>query len=290
MPGLTVRSQLGDARRRYSEFEALQGVLGKLYPVLIIPPIPPHHSLGDYAVKQSKAKEDANVIARRRRMLTVFLNRCNRHPLIGKDRVFQRFLDPSTTWSEITHSAPVTLLPKNILKAPSHDPTDTSLAALYSSLPSASAAQPLQDPDGRFLDSEAFTQKFSSHLSGSMEKVNRRLMKRWSELGADSAELGGLLNGFGLTESHPQLSSAIERTGQAVDNTYVHTNAMLQDWERTFTEPLAEYSQFSNIIRALLKYRHNKHLQYEMARESVCARFDVLRRLTPAHSSRSETV
>lgn len=43
----------------------------------------------------------------------------------------------------------------------------------------------------------------------------------------------------------------------------------LQEWERLFTEPLAEYSQFSNIIKALLKYRHSKHLQFEMTRDSL---------------------
>lgn len=43
----------------------------------------------------------------------------------------------------------------------------------------------------------------------------------------------------------------------------------LQEWERSFTEPLAEYSQFSAIIKQLLKYRHNKHLQCEMTRDSL---------------------
>lgn len=43
-----------------------------------------------------------------------------------------------------------------------------------------SAAQPLRQPDQRFLESEAFTNKFEKHLSGSMEKVNRRVLKRWS--------------------------------------------------------------------------------------------------------------
>ena len=31
-----------------------------------------------------------------------------------------------------------------------------------------------------FLDSEVFTNKFAAHLSGPMEKVTRRTMKRWS--------------------------------------------------------------------------------------------------------------
>ena len=31
-----------------------------------------------------------------------------------------------------------------------------------------------------FLDSEVFTNKFAAHLSGPMEKVTRRTIKRWS--------------------------------------------------------------------------------------------------------------
>ena len=190
-------------------------------------------------------------------MLTVFLNRLGRHPILGKERVFLRFLEPNLPWSEVINTPPVTLLPKNILKASARTPADPSTSALYSSLPgpsttssasgSASGFGPaLQEPDQRFLDSEIFTNKFSSHLSGSMEKVNRRLMKRWSELSADYAELGAVMNGFSLNEGSsggsnaavanlqgPQerqavdsLSRAIESTGQAIDSTYLHSNIM----------------------------------------------------------------
>ncbi|GAA6016860.1 hypothetical protein JCM11491_001830 [Sporobolomyces phaffii] len=38
-------------------------------------------------------------------------------------------------------------------------------------------------------------------------------------------------------------------------------------WEQEWTEPLQEYTQFSAIIKTLLKYRHQKHVQYEAARE-----------------------
>lgn len=81
--------------------------------------------------------------------------------------------------TEILHSPPLSQLPKNSLKAPAHDPTDSSSAAAYASLPNPSAAQPLKAPDQRFQESEAFTNKFEKHLSGSMERVNRRVMKRW---------------------------------------------------------------------------------------------------------------
>ncbi len=42
----------------------------------------------------------------------------------------------------------------------------------------------------------------------------------------DHAELGAVLNGFSLNESVP-LSTAIERTGQAVDATYMSTTRLV---------------------------------------------------------------
>lgn len=87
-----------DARRRYSEFESLRIGLSKLYPTLIIPPIPSKQTIGDYAVKQAKAKEDATMISRRKRMLQVFLNRIARHPILSNEHVFHRFLDRDVSW------------------------------------------------------------------------------------------------------------------------------------------------------------------------------------------------
>lgn len=41
----------------------------------------------------------------------------------------------------------------------------------------------------------------------------------------------------------------------------------MQEWERQFTEPLHEYAQFSNVIKHLLRFRHMKQAQFEMARD-----------------------
>ena len=81
---------------------------------------------------------------------------------------------------EVLTSPPLSVLPKNMLKAPSHNPVDLDASPAYAALPNPSAAHPLRNPDQRFLDSEAFTHKFSSHISGPMEKVTRRVNKRWS--------------------------------------------------------------------------------------------------------------
>ncbi|PVG03144.1 hypothetical protein CPB86DRAFT_749228 [Serendipita vermifera] len=263
-----VRTGNSEARRRYSEFESLRSGLVKLYPTLIIPPIPSKQSLGDYAIKQSKAKEDATMISRRKRMLQAFLNRIARHPILSNEHVFHRFLDGEVSWSEVLISPPLSLVPKNILRAPAHNPTDPNPPAAYSALPSPSAAASLRHPDQRFLDSEAFTNKFASHLSGTMEKVTRRTMKRWADYSQDNAELGAILNGFSLLETGV-LATAVERTGQAVDTTYMSTARLLQEMEQSWTEPLHEYAQFAEIIKKLLLFRHQKHVQFEMTKAAL---------------------
>ncbi|KAF8630736.1 hypothetical protein AX17_005331 [Amanita inopinata Kibby_2008] len=263
-----IKTGNAEARHRYSEFESLRECLLKLYPTLIIPPIPSKQTIGDYAVKQTKAKEDATLIARRKRMLQTFLNRLARHPILSNEHVFHRFLDGEVSWHEVLNSPPLSLLPKNILKAPSHNPVDPNASPAYAALPNPSAAHPLRNPDQRFLDSEAFTLKFANHISGPMEKVTRRVNKRWSDYAQDHADLGAALNGFGLNESGA-LSFAIEKTGQAVDATYISTTKLLQELEQDWAEPLHEYSQFATIIKKLLAYRHQKHVQYEMTQDSL---------------------
>lgn len=235
VPQLTAtHAQNHEVRRRYSDFVSLRQALATLHPCYIVPPLPPKNTLSSYAIagaNPAKAREDAALIARRRRMLSTFLNRTLEHPVLGRERVFRRFLDPETPWVDVLHSPPVTLVPKNPLKAPANDPTDADMLALFASLPIPSSSAQLQHPDQRFLDSEAFTNKFSAHLAGSMEKVNRRLMKRWTDAAGDWGEMGGGLNGFALRmgeDGAGGLDEATEKVGMAVDAGYTLTNAMVR--------------------------------------------------------------
>ncbi|KAH9933326.1 uncharacterized protein B0H18DRAFT_1092886 [Fomitopsis serialis] len=259
-----IRAGDASAHHRYSEFESLRLNLVKLYPTLIIPPIPSKQTIGDYAIKQAKAKEDAAMIARRKRMLQTFLNRITRHPILSNEHIFHRFLDGEVSWSEVLHSPPLSLLPKNILKAPSHNPTDQSASPAYAALPNPSAAHPLRRPTN-----DSWTLRYSR--TRPMEKVTRRTMKRWSDYAQDHSDLGATLNGFSLNESG-QLSTAVEKTGQAIDATYMSTTKLLQEFEQDWAEPLHEYSQFADIIKKLLVYRHQKHVQYEMTQDQLEAK------------------
>lgn len=204
-----------------------------MHPCIIVPPLPPKNSLSSYAIagaNPAKAKEDAALVARRRRMLAIFLNRCLAHKTIAAERVFRKFLEREVPWTEVLHSPLITGIPKNALRVPASDPTSPALLALFASLPLPPSSATLASPDQRFLDSEAFTAKFSSHLSGSLEKVNRRLTKRWAEAAGDWGEMGGGMNGFALRmgeEGNGGLEDATEKVGMAVDGGYTSTNAMV---------------------------------------------------------------
>lgn len=71
-----------------------------------------------------------------------------------------------------------------------------------------------------------------------MEKVNRRVVKRWGERAADMSELGAVWNGFSLVE-HGKVGEAVERVGQAVDNEYLQTAALVSTLTVVASLPLA---------------------------------------------------
>lgn len=100
----------------------------------------------------------------------------------------------------------------------------------------------------------------------------------------DYQELGAVLNGFSLNErgsgeQQGHLSAALEKTGQANDITSASTTKLVQELEQSWVEPINEYSQFASIIKRLLVYRHQKHVQYEMTQDALVAKREQLEEL-----------
>ncbi|KAF8922780.1 Sorting nexin, cytoplasm-to-vacuole targeting pathway/endosomal sorting, partial [Dissophora ornata] len=239
----------------------------------------------NYANLQNKSKEDAVMVEKRKRMLQKFLNRLAKHEILSYEHVFHRFLEPGVSWSELMHCPPISTLPKNPLNAtltassssasltrsasvpPSPSPSFQTSPGLANSGQSGAGAAaavappPLRQPDPRFIDSEVFTQKFSNQLSGSMDRSQKKVVRK---LG------GATLNGFSLSESgSPPLANAIETVGQAIDSSFIATTALMQALEINVNEPMQEYIQYANIIKTILKFRHQKHIQSESTADQL---------------------
>ncbi|KAK3805596.1 MAG: hypothetical protein J3Q66DRAFT_319804 [Benniella sp.] len=264
-----------EVKRRYSEFESLRNVLCKIYPTLIIPPIPEKHSLSNYANIQKKNKEDAIIVEKRIRLLEKFLNRLATHEILSYEHVFHRFLEQGVSWAEMMHCPPISTLPKNPLNATlSASSSSTSLSRSASMPPTSpttlqSPGSSIAGPDPRFVDSEVFTHKFYLQLSGSVDR-SKKVVRKLGEIARDYSELGANLNGFSLSENQcAPLSRAIERTGQTVDSSFMATTTLFQSLAVGVNEPLQEYIQYANIIKSILKFRHQKHIQSESTADQL---------------------
>jgi hypothetical protein len=114
--------------------------------------------------------------------------------------------------------------------------------------------------------------------------VARRILKRYTDIAGDYAELGGRFNALSLEESDSRMAATVEKVGQAIDSNYLATNHLVRELGRQFGEPLAESAQFSGVVRSVLKYRKQKALQLELTSDSLEAKRVTLASLESAEA------
>ncbi|KAF2015267.1 sorting nexin-like protein-41 [Aaosphaeria arxii CBS 175.79] len=126
-----------------------------------------------------------------------------------------------------------------------------------------------EELDPYFVNFEQSSKELETSLQGSMEKVNRRTLTHLSAWGDDLAEMGAKFNAFSLSEQSQSLASAIEKTGQAVDSTYIATAELSSSLSASFAEPMRESAQFAGVVRSVLRYRVLKRIQEEMTKDEL---------------------
>ena len=133
------------------------------------------------------------------------------------------------------------------------------------------SSQDLSEPelDPYFSAFESSSKDLELLLTGSMEKVNQRLLRHLSALSDDLMELGARYNAFSLSEQSASVAHAIEKTGQACDFTYLQTRDMSSGLSAGFAEPMRESAQFAGVVRSVLRYRVMKRIQEEMTRDEL---------------------
>ncbi|EPX72037.1 sorting nexin Atg20 [Schizosaccharomyces octosporus yFS286] len=121
--------------RRYSDFESLVKLMHRRYPAAIVPPIPGKQSLLSYAKNPRKAKNDADFLGFRSRMLELFLRQCFLHPLIRVDSDFDKFINSSVSWNVIISSMNLPKDSTDPLRLPPIGTEPDPFAHLRSSMP-----------------------------------------------------------------------------------------------------------------------------------------------------------
>ncbi|KAF9737693.1 Sorting nexin-41 [Paraphaeosphaeria minitans] len=145
----------------------------------------------------------------------------------------------------------------------------TSGPQVFGRFPPESKSMTEEQLDPYFVNFETSSKELENLLQGSMEKVNRRTLSHLSALGEDLAELGARFNAFSLSEQSQSLAGAIEKTGQAVDSTYIATAELSSSLSASFAEPMRESAQFAGVVRSVLRYRVLKRIQEEMTKDEL---------------------
>ncbi|GEQ67579.1 hypothetical protein JCM33374_g1244 [Metschnikowia sp. JCM 33374] len=137
---LRISPQSQDAiivKRRYSEFKSLRDTLVKLFPTVIVPPIPEKHTLLTYVINSLDSAKELSVIDVRKRHFSKFLHDVvfDSTPRLRNCPLLFKFLDPNYehAWENAVNEPPVSLLPQNLLLANPNNPTDQN--GLYMLLP-----------------------------------------------------------------------------------------------------------------------------------------------------------
>lgn len=177
-------------RRRYSDFESLRDVLTRVYPLLLIPPIPPKNyfslnmfnglvgngngnaqasspsespnensNVTSYTYINSKHLNKNKLVEHRKRLLSNFLNNCLGIPQVRNLEFFAKFLDPSANWSDEIDLIS-SQLPKSIYQLNPENGLKTS--EVYSSLPLPSTQHGLSF---QFLKPLKNNSKFLTHTT-----------------------------------------------------------------------------------------------------------------------------
>lgn len=139
----------------------------------------------------------------------------------------------------------------------------------YARFPPSSQNLGESDLDPYFSSFESSSKELETLLTGSMEKVNQRLLRHMYNLGDDLMDLGARYNAFSLSEQSQSVAHAIEKTGQACDFTYIQSRDLSSALSAGFAEPMRENAQFAGVVRSVLRYRVLKRVQEEMTRDEL---------------------
>lgn len=310
-------------RRRYSDFESLKNILGRLFPTSLIPPIPKKETIKTYGkaitgntndfslptddmdlidlsssvINENIPSTDAKLIRHRIRMLTLFLEKVLRNEEINKTSIITDFLEPNNAnWNEFVASSPTfSSLPKNILNCNPLDPTNTS--RLYVSLPVPSSSQLIIPKEVRSVATTPKRAKekfdlidqeyrlYENILSSGIYKHNKRATKALYDLKSDYNEIKDVTASF---VKNSQRDIGIQEQLVHISDLYSDSGVLLEQLvsrlHYNVNEPLSETVGMAGSARELIKFRRLKYVQNDMIKKSLNSKQKQLAKLTAHHS------
>ncbi|RLV93686.1 Sorting nexin-41 [Spathaspora sp. JA1] len=291
-------------KRRYSEFKSLRDNLLRLYPTLIIPPIPEKHSILNYVLNSIKSTNEVNIIEMRRRYFKMFLYDLIFDTSLKNCILLHKFLDPNYElgWYNALNEPPVNRIPDNLLLANPIDPSDQN--GLYSLLPIVNGFDFNSNIDNlpnlkkmnddllklndqvKLYELRGFEQDFEFSIPEDLikfelkfhqiikiltdlNKLDVRTSKDFKILIHILIDLGSNLNNFSLQiynqKTPNQLSESIEKFGSTIDQSFLNFESFISNHLiPEWQEPIHQLIQYYYTALNLIKFYKYKIIQYKI--------------------------
>lgn len=253
--------------KRYKDFVQLHSLLSAAFPAVILPPLPPKHSLSRLLTSPWGYKQDSEIIARRTRLLDHYLTRLLAIPFVGGCDIVANFLSGNDEMND--------KIAQRMFSNKQRDHTDKSLLIspqphnwdkmnpLWTQLPIPpmtylnSFVSPNADV---FRPLEALIRSIWACI-GPMEmtvKSIRASLEAWRK---QLVDLGGFLNIMSMNEDDFSLRKAIESFGNKIDLTFLNVEVLMNSINKSVLEfiLIVKYS-ISEIVK-VLHYRKLKECQ-----------------------------
>ncbi|MCJ1268624.1 intercellular trafficking and secretion [Lobaria immixta] len=254
-------------RRRFTDFVFLYKTLHREYPGCAVPPLPDKHKM-EY-VRGDRFGPDFT--QRRSHSLHRFLKRLTLHPFLRRSTLLTIFLE-SPDWN-----AHMRLRPS---RGSSASDQGNSVFDTFADT-FVNAFSKLHKPDKRFIEVREKADKLDEDL-GHVEKIVARVARREADLEVDYMDLSSQF--MRLVNLEPGVEGPVHAFAQSVEQTARGISGLKEHTDQNYLGSLRDMEAYIVAIKALLKTREQKQLDFEGLTEYLTKAVQDRDTLASAHS------
>ncbi|KAI9828738.1 MAG: intercellular trafficking and secretion [Thelocarpon impressellum] len=239
-------------RRRFTDFVFLYKTLSREYPACAVPPLPDKHKM-EYVRGDRFGPDFTN---RRAHSLHRFLKRLALHPVLRRSALLLVFLE-SEDWN-----AHMRMRPQRAGSTSDAGNGSTVFDSFTDTF--LNAFSKVHKPDKRFIEVRDRVDKLDEHL-GHVEKIVARLARREADLEADYADLAAQFRK--LVNLEAGVEPPIRLFAAGVDATSTGMRGLKEHTDQAYLGSLRDMEAYIVALKALLKTREQKQLDFEALTE-----------------------
>lgn len=267
--------------RRYSDFVWLRAQMMKVYPGIIVPPLPEKLMVGRFS-------ED--FVEGRRRALERFLMRVSIHHILRDCEHFKLFLEQSEqSFSNMKRaSKSQSKAASSIMKGPSKkgfwDMLSNASHTIQNKI-GAGKRRDKTDQDVVFDEVANYVSGLEQQLSGAY-KSTQSMVSNHRDSASCLYEFGLAFTLLGSTENNSNLGGALAELGRTADAVSALSNEQADKEGLMLEDPLRDYVRIVGSVRVALHERAKRVEKYEVALADLEIKKATVQRLV-SHDSRS---